>query len=124
MWQALISPLLGLGKQWLSNKAEEKQAKHEANLQRIQQESNWEETMAEGSLSSLKDEYWTIILSLPVLAVIYSVFTDDPTVIDKVNYAFKALEELPEWFHILLFIAVTASFGIRGINNLIGVAKK
>ena len=65
MWQALVTPLLSLGKQWLTNKAEEKQATHEAKIKRIAQEADWEQTMATGSLSSWKDEWFTILLNAP-----------------------------------------------------------
>jgi len=123
MWKALISPLLGLGKQWLTNKAEEKQATHEAKLQRIAQESNWEQTMAEGSLKGFKDEWWTVVLSLPIVALVYAVAFDEPLVIQRVNEAFEALEKLPEYYQYLLYVAVLASFGIRGADRIMGMKK-
>lgn len=123
MWQALISPLLGLGKQWLSNKAEEKQAKHEANLQRIQQESNWEETMAQGSLTSWKDEWFTVVLSVPVVAVGFGIALDNPTVLLRTKEALETLSGLPEWYQYLLYIAVLSSFGIRGVDKLMEMRK-
>ena len=32
MWQALISPIAGLAKTWLSNRHEQSQAKHQATI--------------------------------------------------------------------------------------------
>lgn len=123
MWQALVTPLLSLGKQWLSNKAEEKQAVHAAKLKRIEQEADWEAIQAQGSLTSWKDEWFTVVLSLPVLAVIVGVAIDDVTIIERTKQAFDVLSELPEWYQYLLYVAVLASFGIRGADKLMEMKK-
>ena len=69
MWQSLIGPVANLASGWLKNKAEEKQAKHEARLSVIQNEGDWESKMADASASSWKDEWFAILLSLPLLSV-------------------------------------------------------
>ena len=63
---ALIGPVADLGKTYLSNKAEEKQAKHQAKMNVIQNDADWEAKMADASGSSWKDEFWTIILAVPI----------------------------------------------------------
>jgi len=118
MWQALVGPLLSLGKQWLTNKSEEKQATHEAKLKRIAQEADWEQTMAKGSLSSWKDEWFTVVLSVPVVAVGFGIALDSPTVLERTKEALDALSGLPEWYQYLLYVAVLSSFGIRGVDKL------
>lgn len=124
MWQALVTPLLSLGKQWLSNKAEEKQATHEAKLQRIQQDGNWEDTMARGTLSSYKDEWWVVVLSVPIIAIGWAVISDNPVIIERTREAFIALEGLPEWYQYLLYVAVLSSFGIRGVDKVLSLRSK
>jgi len=123
MFSALISPITDLAKGYLSNKAEEKQAKHEAKMRVIQTDADWEAKMAAASESSLKDEFWTIILAAPIFFVGYAIAVDDLTVIDRVKEGFKALEELPEYYQYLLFLAVSASFGIKGANKIMGLRK-
>ena len=123
MWQALVSPLLSLGKQWLSNKAEEKQATHEAKLKRIAQEADWEATMAQGSLTSWKDEWFTVVLSVPVVAVGFGIALDNPLVLVRTKEALDTLSGLPEWYQYLLYIAVLSSFGIRGVDKLMELRK-
>ena len=54
MWQSLIGPVANLAGGWLKNKAEEKQAKHEARLSVIQNEADWESKMADASANSLE----------------------------------------------------------------------
>ena len=77
MWQSLIGPVANLAGGWLKNKAEEKQAKHEARLSVIQNEGDWESKMADASANSWKDEWFAILLSLPLLSVAYSVIAND-----------------------------------------------
>ena len=123
MWQALVGPIAELGRQWLKNKAEVKQATHEAVLKRIEKEADWEATMAQGSLSSYKDEWWVIVLSVPIIAIGWAVLSDNPDIIVRTKEAFVALEDLPEWYQYLLYIAVLSSFGIRGVDKLMELRK-
>jgi hypothetical protein len=119
----LISPVTKLAGTFLKHKAEEKQAKHEAKISVIQNDANWESIMAKGSQDSWKDEFWTIILSIPIFMVGYAIAANDVTVIDRVNAAFAALAQLPEWYQYLLFIAISSSFGIRGVSKLMTLKK-
>jgi hypothetical protein len=123
MMQALIGPITNLVGGWLNNKAEEKQAKHEAKIQVIQNDANWEATMADASAHSWKDEFWTIILAIPIFMVGYAIAVDDIGVIDRVDAGFKALSQLPEWYQYLLFIAISSSFGIRGVSKIMEMRK-
>lgn len=123
MWQALIGPVTGLVGKHLKNKAEEKQAKHKAKLEVIKNDADWESKMAEASASSWKDEFWTIILAIPIFMVGWAIATDDMSVVIRVEASFKALSELPEWYQYLLFIAISSSFGIRGAKSLMELRK-
>ena len=120
---SLLGPIADIGKTFLSNRAAEKQAKHEAKLQVIQNDANWEATMADASAHSWKDEFWTIILSIPIFMVGYAIALNDVSVIDRVDAGFKALSQLPEWYQYLLFIAISSSFGIRGVSKLMEMRK-
>lgn len=123
MLQALIGPISNLVGGYLKNKAEEKQAKHQAKINVIQNDANWEQTMASASGNSWKDEFWTLVLSIPIFMVGYAIAANDVTVIDRVHLGFAALSELPEWYQYLLFIAISSSFGIRGVSKLMDLKK-
>jgi hypothetical protein len=120
---SILSSVTGLVSSYMDNKAEEKQAKHQAKMEVIKQGGQWEDKMAEGSMSSWKDEFWTIVFAIPLICVFYGAMFD-PTIIEKVEQAFQALESLPEWYQYLLFMAVSASFGIRGADKLMQLRKK
>ena len=118
MLQALLGPVAGLAKTWMNNRHEQSQAKHQAKMQVISNTATWEEKMADASANSLKDEFWTAILAIPLLCVGYSVVANDPSILDRVADGFRALDTLPDWYQYLLFLAVSASFGIRGADKL------
>jgi hypothetical protein len=119
----LIGPVANLAKGYLSNKAEEKQAKHQAKMSVIQNDADWESKMADASKDSWKDEFWTIVLAIPVFMVGYAIAANDVTVIARVATGFEALEKLPEWYQYLLFIAISSSFGIRGASKIMDMRK-
>lgn len=124
MWTALIAPVADLVKTWLDNRKKKANAKHEKELQLIANTASWEQLMAEASSSSWKDELFTILLSIPLVAVGWGVFTDDPEIIERVGIGFEHFALLPTWYQYLLGVAVTASFGIRGADKVIGLMKK
>jgi hypothetical protein len=123
MFGQLVGPLTNLVGGYFKNKSEEKQAKHQAKMSVIQNDADWESKMADASASSWKDEFWTIVLSVPVFMVGYAIAANDVTVIDRVALGFEALSGLPEWYQYLLFIAISSSFGIRGVGKLMELRK-
>lgn len=120
----LIGPVTNLVGGWLKNKAEEKQAKHQARMQVIANNADWESKMADASAYSWKDEFWTIVLAAPIFFIGYAIAVNDGAVIDRVTQGMAALSDLPDWYQYLLFIAVSASFGIRGADKLMQMRKK
>jgi hypothetical protein len=53
----------------------------------------------------------------------YAIIADDTTVIDRVKLGFIALNGLPEWYQYLLFIAISSSFGVRGVSKIMNMRK-
>lgn len=120
---SLISPIAGVVTSHLKNKAEEAQAKHQAKLSVIQNDANWEQTMADATKNSWKDEFWTLVLAIPIFCVGYAIAMNDPKILDRVEHGFHALSTLPEWYQYLLFICISSSFGIRGVSKLMSLKK-
>ena len=67
MLQSLIGPIANLAGTFLKNKAAEKQAVHDSKMRRIDADADWETQQAAASQSSWKDEWFAIILSLPLI---------------------------------------------------------
>ena len=124
MWQTLIGPVTELIGGHFKRKAAEKQATHERKLEVIKTDASWENKMADATQNSLKDEFWTLILALPLISISYGVMTDNPEVIERVRHGFQVLEELDDWYTYLLFLAISASFGLRSADKLMSLRKK
>ena len=121
---SLISPVANIAGQIIKNRNEISKAKHQAQMQTIQNNADWEAKMADASANSWKDEFWTLVLSAPIFMISYSIIVDDPSVIDRTKQAFTVLSELPEWYQYLLFVCISASFGIKGVDRLLSLKKK
>lgn len=124
MLNLLIGPAMDLAKDFIKGKADEKKAIQERKIQSIQNDADWEAKMADATSNSWKDEFWSIILALPIAAVAYSIAIDDVSIIDRVKEGFLVLDNLPEWYQYLLFIAVSASFGVKGADKLMNLRGK
>ena len=124
MLQMLLGPAMELGKEFLQGKAEEKKAIQQRKINQINNDADWESKMAEASANSWKDEYLTIVLTLPIIAVGYSIITGDQSVIDRLNDGFVALERLPEWYQYLLFLACSSAFAVKGADKIMNLRKK
>ena len=111
MWQALISPLANIIGGHLERKAEEKRAIHERKLEVIKQDSNWENIHASNASSSWKDEWFTILFSIPCILAFF------PSMVPIVMEGFRVLDQMPDWYKAFLGAAVAASFGLRGLAN-------
>lgn len=74
-------------------------------------EHSWEQRAQDNS--GWKDEYWTVLLSLPLILVFI------PGMTQYVLDGFRALEETPEWYRIAVGLAIGAAFGVRKFSQLV-----
>ncbi|WP_199453484.1 hypothetical protein [Marinobacter sp. bablab_jr008] len=111
----IIGDLIGLGSEWLKGKQKQAQAKAEAQAQVLVNSANdrgeWEKLQAQASAHSWKDEYWTIVLSVPAIMCFF------PEGVDVAKAGFAALDTMPEYYRYFLGVAITASFGIKGFRT-------
>jgi uncharacterized ion transporter superfamily protein YfcC len=64
--------------------------------------------------NSWKDEFVLLLVSAPILLLVWSVFSDDPDIKVKIDLFFGYFQELPMWFQILFVSVVGAIYGIKG----------
>jgi len=125
MLAALIGPIADLAGTWMSGKVEEKKAQSATKVAKAQAEAivmqkkatgeiDWDLEMAKGSQSSWKDEWLTILFSIPLILA----FT--PGMEDLVRNGFQQLEQMPEWYQYSLGVIVAASFGTRAATKFFG----
>lgn len=78
----------------------------------------WDLSQADASKHSWKDEFWTILLAIPVVMVFI------PGLEPFVTQGFQALEVLPDWYKAAVGVAVGAAFGHKKILDYIVTRRK
>jgi hypothetical protein len=88
-----------------------KKAIVEANVQKVLNgqaaEIEWSKEMAKASATSWKDEWFTIVLSIP------AIMSFVPGLAPYVELGFHALAITPDWYQGAFLVAIGASFGVR-----------
>jgi hypothetical protein len=126
MIQALIPIVGNLAGSWLQGKADEKKATSEAKVAKAKaeaevmkvaatHEAGWEKIMAQGSLTSWKDEWLTVLFSVPLILAFCGDWGRQ-----VVSDGFAALSTMPEWYQYSLGLIVSATFAMRGASKFIG----
>lgn len=113
---SVVSGLFSVGKQYLSNKAEKAQAKHERDVAVIKGDQDWDAIQAENSGDSWKDEYLTIVITSPFIVMFVAAVWGDMEMVNRFKDAFIIIKtQVPEEYWTLLYVAFAASFGVKGI---------
>jgi hypothetical protein len=126
MLHALLGPVAVLAGGWLKGKASAQAAA--ANLKLVEaeakatimksaatSEADWERVMAQGSQQSWKDEWLTILFSIPLILSFCGDWGRNIT-----EQGFAALQVMPDWYQYTLGVIVAASFGIRSATKFFG----
>ena len=126
MIQAIL-PIVGdLAGSWLKGKAEEKaavaktkiaKAEAEAEIMKVAatSEASWEKVMANGSVNSWKDEWLTVLFSIPLILAFCGDWGRE-----IVSNGFAALEAMPDYYQYTLGVIVSASFAVRSATKFFG----
>jgi len=129
MIQMLLKPLLGVAGDMIKGVVETKKAKATAKLteikaatalkqQQIAGKVSWEASAVDQMKGSWKDEVSLVVLLLPAVLVFV------PGCQEYIKTGFIALQELPTYYQHLLYIAISASFGIKGAGQAVKMFKK
>jgi hypothetical protein len=118
----LLAPIAEVAKTWIGGKVAVSKANAEAKLETTKAKSevmkkvaagelDWNQTMAEASNKSWKDEWLTILVSIPLILA----FTGNEAVVTR---GFAALETMPDFYKTAVGVVFAASFGIQSIKNM------
>jgi uncharacterized ion transporter superfamily protein YfcC len=65
-----------------------------------------------------KDEFVLILVSAPIMLLIWSIFSEDPTIMAKVEMFFEYFNNMPFWYQALFIGVVSAIYGLKGADIL------
>jgi len=125
MLNLLIGPVAELAGTWLNGKVETSKANASAKVAKAKAEAtimekkatgeiDWDLEMAKGSANSWKDEWLTILFSIPLILAFI------PGMEEVVQNGFAQLQTMPEWYQYSLGVIVAASFGVRSATKFFG----
>lgn len=127
---AFFGSIIGLGADWLKRKQETAAAQAErkdrvaeaetnARIRRLENaqdaEIEWDTEAVKQMSSSWKDEWFTVLLSIPLVLA----FLPWDWAKEAVSRGFDNLEKMPEWYAISLGLAIAASFGYRKLVDAV-----
>ena len=124
----IIQGVMGVASEAVGGYMETKKAKAKQKLVKIEAETSlmekqiageidWDVAAQKNSSGSWKDEYLTILFSIPLLLCFL------PWTVEYLERGFAALAQTPDWYKYTLGVIVSASFGIKGATKMFGGKK-
>ena len=116
----VIKLAVGAGTHIMTNRQKRKMLESDAAMLHAQKMANgeveYQAAVRESNDKGWKDEFVLILVSAPVILLIWSVFSEDPDIQAKLHMFFEQFNNLPFWYQ-TLFVGVVASiYGLKGVD--------
>ena len=122
MWLSLAKLALKTGAEVYKNKKETQQLESIAQKKQMERivsgEIEYKAKVIESQKNDWKDEFCLILLSITLLLLAWSVFSDDPNIQAKIDIFFDKFSNLPLFYQTLVVGSFSAILGIRGASVL------
>ncbi len=116
--QSIRPKLLNTGASVFANRQKAKILMSDAELLHAQKMANgeveYQAAVRQSNDKGWKDEFVLILVSLPVLLLVWSVFSDDPNIQEKIDVFFDKFSNLPFWYQALFIGIVSSIYGLKG----------
>ena len=120
MWLNLLSLGVKTGAKIYQNKQRTKQLMSDAQMLHAEKmakgELEYKAKVIESNDNGWKDEFVLVLVSLPILLLGWSVFSDDPTIRDRIDLFFEYFKNLPYWYQAIFIGVVSAIYGLKGAD--------
>jgi len=118
----ILNTVVSLAGTWLEGRVAKTKAKAEAEatvlIKQAESAADWEAAMARNSAQSWKDEWLTLLFSIPLIMCFI------PSMVPYVQDGFAVLETMPTFYQYTLSVIVAASFGVRSVIGIMNKKKK
>tara|TARA_B100002019_G_C21271495_1_gene602603 strand:+ start:1118 stop:1495 length:378 start_codon:yes stop_codon:yes gene_type:complete len=116
----VVKLAVSAGTHIMTNRQKRKMLESDAAMLHAQKMANgeveYQAAVRESNDKGWKDEFVLILVSAPVILLIWSVFSEDPDIQAKLHMFFEQFNNLPFWYQ-TLFVGVVASiYGLKGVD--------
>ena len=120
MWFSAIKLAVQAGSHIYKNKQKTKMLMADAQMNHAQKmasgEAEYQGKLLESRNSDWKDEFILILLSMPIIMLAWSVWSDNPEHMEKMELFFLHFGNLPFWYQ-TIFVGVIASvYGLKATD--------
>ena len=120
MWFGLARMALKTGAEVYKNRQESKILNSLAEKKHLERvvagEIEYKGKIIESHRGDWKDEFVLILISIPILLLAWSVFSDDPDIQMKLDLFFNRFSNLPMFYQALVVGAFSTILGVRGVS--------
>ena len=120
MWLNLLSMGVKTASHIYQNKQKTKQLMSDAQMRHAEKMSTgqieYKAKVIESNDKGWKDEFVLVLVSLPILVLVYSIFTDDPEIRNRLDLFFEYFKNLPYWYQAIFIGIVSAIYGLKGAD--------
>ena len=120
MWFNLLSMGVKTASHIYQNKQKTKQLMSDAQMRHAEKMSTgqieYKAKVIESNDKGWKDEFVLVLVSLPILVLVYSIFTDDPEIRTRLDLFFEYFKQLPYCYQAIFIGIVSAIYGLKGAD--------
>ena len=120
MWFNVVTSGLKLGAKIYQNRRESKMLESQAQILHYEKmakgEIEYKQAVIKDNQQGWKDEFVLLLVSAPVMLLIWSIFSDDPDIMVKVDLFFEKFNNMPFWYQALFIGVVSAIYGLKGAD--------
>ena len=120
MWLSIAKMAFQTGAHVIKNRQQTKMLVSDAERLHAQKMANGEVEYKKAVMANnnqgWKDEFVLILVSAPVMLLIWSIFSEDPEIMMKVEMFFEYFNNMPFWYQALFIGVVSAIYGLKGAD--------
>ena len=116
----LLPSGIKLGMEIMKNKQNTRRLESVAEMKHMERmatgELEYKQAVMHNNQQGWKDEFVLILVSAPVMLLIWSIFSDDPEIMAKVEKFFEYFNNMTFWYQALFIGVVSAIYGLKGAD--------
>jgi uncharacterized ion transporter superfamily protein YfcC len=116
----LVPGIIKTGMSIASNRRKTKELESVAEMKYAERmasgELEYKKAVITSNQQGWKDEFVLILVSAPIMLLIWSIFSDDPSIMEKVEKFFEQFNNMPFWYQALFIGVVSAIYGLKGAD--------